>query len=92
MSYLYHLSHFVIPVIGFLVTGMVGIIVSLVTDGCSMVDDIDPKLMSGITNKLRGLSAEQSKEIALEIRNGSVSIDTKLKDKNMNNNYDSIKV
>lgn len=87
MNYLYHLSHFVIPVIGFLVTSALAIVVSLITGGCSKVDDIDPKLMTGITNKLRGVYPKEVNDLG-ECLKSSI----KLKEANVNNNYDSIKV
>lgn len=86
MNYLYHLSHFVIPVIGFLVTSILAVVVSLVTGGCSKIDAIDPKLMTGITNKLRGIYSDKNVELNENFKAG-----IKLKE-NINNNYDSIKV
>lgn len=96
MNYLYHLSHFVIPAIGFLVTIVIGLIVSLLTGGCSKGKDVDPKLMSAISNRLRKLSATYGLDDSMDKKVIDDKKDTKLYIKingiNHNNNYDSIKV
>ena len=96
MNYLYHLSHFVIPAIGFLVTIVIGLIVSLLTGGCSKGKDVDPKLMSAISNRLRKLSVTYGLDDSIDKKviddKKDTELHTKINGINYNNNYDSIKV
>lgn len=44
-----HFSHFLIPVIGFLITSIIAVIVSISIGGSSKAKDVDPRLMSELT-------------------------------------------
>ncbi|RWS20056.1 hypothetical protein B4U80_07248 [Leptotrombidium deliense] len=47
MNYMFHMTHFMIPVVGFLITFFTSIIVSLITR-CNKDKKIKPELLSGI--------------------------------------------
>jgi Na+/proline symporter len=61
MNQIYHISHFMVPVFGFIISVVIGLLVSLFTGG-NRGRRIDPLLMSGITNRFRDLDGDVDKD------------------------------
>ncbi|RWS21603.1 hypothetical protein B4U80_08362 [Leptotrombidium deliense] len=63
MNYIFHMTYFMVPFVGFLITILTSITVSLIT-GCNKDKQIKPELLSGIVVKLLNIKSDDDIKMA----------------------------